>query len=113
MARAPSLTSFDPRFIEIWRRSATEIVSIPVSSRPEGVRLRARLYSCRKALQESGHEVATLAAYGSIKLREEKPNTWVVVIEPADKDLSAALDRAGITISDAPEIDFSFTEELP
>lgn len=104
--RAPPLSSFAPELLEVWRKASTEIVSIKMPSREAATKLRHRLYSLRKSMEQASHELYSSAAHATITITQDSPGDFVVNIQPVDSNLKDALAEAGIGIPPAPEIEF-------
>lgn len=98
------LATFDPRLIELWRKAATEPVSITVASHAIAVQLRQRLYRLRKTLNAANHEVAPAANRVLLQLTKNPDGTATITATASDKLLDSALDAAGLSLPPAPDL---------
>lgn len=101
-----SLSRFDPRLIEVWRRGAQQTVDLKLDKRSEAIRLRYQLYSLRKALIADNNPVGELAKRATIRLLEaDKAGKYHLLVEPAGNKLKHVLDEAGIDLPGEDDIE--------
>lgn len=99
-----SLSSYDPRLIELWRRAGTETVNLTVANHAIGVQLRQRLYRLRLILNSEKHDAAPAANRAMVQLTKNPDGTCTLTARPSDAELDSALSAAGLSIPPAPEL---------
>lgn len=94
--------------IQTWIEGSKRPVTIEVANHAIAVRTRHRFYSLRRSLIAEGHEAALAAQRASISIARNTAGdreTAHLIVAPTDGDLDAALEKAGISIPAAPELD--------
>ena len=119
-----SVSSYDPRYIDLWRDGGTAGVELKMAKN-ECIALRHRLYRLRSAMIKEQHELAETANRGSVSIKFTGPNpqgeddwigystdkqmkrvaderewnfvklTWKLCILPPDKRFDEVLSAAG------------------
>jgi hypothetical protein len=100
------LEKYDPRLITAWEKGATEQIRIPLPKRSMATQLRQKLYRLRKELEKEQHPAYNSAKRAAVRIIEaDSTGTYYVIIEPADAAYDAALEAAGLSMPELPEID--------
>jgi hypothetical protein len=97
--RVPTLATFSPKMIEVWREASTKKITILVDNHKTAIALRHRLYSCRAAMKQEDHPDYNMAQFVSIYIRHEG-NSFSLVAERGDANLDS-LSEILLTPADA------------
>lgn len=120
-----STTSYDPRYLELWRDGGTTGVELKLDKKG-AVALRHRMYRLRQAMKAEAHpwyEAAERAAI-SIQFSSDDGKTWVpyasdkqlsgadpktllwkFCIQPPDARFDDALEAAGYKLTEPPPLE--------
>jgi len=100
--RAMKVASFAPELIELFRRGVHEQVRIILLDSKQAARARQRMYDLRRSLRAEKHPLTDISERAQCRVEDN-----VLIVEPKDFDLGAALREHDITT------DAVFDEESP
>lgn len=111
-SRLAGVSSYAPELLDLWRKAATQTVTIrfKLEERGDATHFRQRLYRLRSALKRENHALSKLAERATIRLLPEVDDGtvikgWLLIVQPTDDKYMKKLREAGLEGEEPPSLD--------
>lgn len=106
------LTSYDPRFLEVWRRAAHEDITLTFGTRARAIKFRQELNELRAELRRHHHTLVTHINSAKVRLFQQGVD-WLLQISTTDHDYDDVFAAAGIGQPSVDRLDLEADLEIP
>lgn len=106
------LTSYDPRFLEVWRRAAKEDITLMFGSKARATKFRQELNELRAELRRHNHTLTTQINSAKVRIFQQGLD-WILQISLIDHDYDDVFAAAGISPPSADLLELEPDLEIP